>query len=171
MQIQFFMKKYLLLFLILAPGFLLGQFAVIYDKDGYCNVRSSAGKNNNIIDKLQNGQLVYYFEANANWVSIDYTKNKKECNGQVYKDRLIPVLGFAAIETTVKENNSIILEKDSIKIIITQQQFNRAKHKLSFFKEYKDQLEFIDNKKYWGTDGGIPKTAYGSVTIFIGPEK
>lgn len=165
------MKRYFIFCLILSPGFVFGQFAIIYDKDGTCNVRSSAGKANNIIDKLENGQLVYCFETIGNWANIDYSKNKKDLNGQVYKDRLMPVSGFTAFEIAAKDNNSITLKKDSIKVILTEQQFIRGQHKLSFFKEYKDQLEFVDNKKYWGTDGGIPKTAYQSITVFIGQRK
>ena len=39
---------------------------------------------------------------------------------------------------------------------------------MTFYKEYKDQLEYINNKKYWGTDGEIPKTEYKSIEIYIG---
>ena len=156
---------------ILISNFVFGQFAIIYDKDGYSNIRSSAEKGINIIDTLENGHLVYYFGTKGNWTTIDYTKNKIELNGQVYNDRLKYISDYQEIPVLVQEKTKVILSKDSIKIIITEQKFEKSKYKLTFNKEYKDQLEYVDNKQYWGTDGGIPKTEYKSIEIYIGIKK
>jgi uncharacterized protein YgiM (DUF1202 family) len=78
------MKYLFICFLATAPFFALAQFAVIYDKDGSCNIRSSAAKGDNVIDKLNNGHLVYCYPENTNWVSIDYQKGKEEIAGRVY---------------------------------------------------------------------------------------
>lgn len=58
-----------------------------------------------------------------------------------------------------------------MQIILTQQNFDKAKHKFIYRKEHKDQIQLIDNKKYWGTDGGLPKTEYKSIEVYIGKTK
>ena len=163
-----YMKSFFSTCWVLASNFVFGQFAIIYDKDGFSNIRSSTEKGNNIIDKLENGHLVYFFETNGNWTNVDYTKNKKELNGQVYKDRLKYISDFQVIPILLKEKNKVIHNKDSIKIIIAEQKFEKSKYKLTFNKENKNQLEYINNKRYWGTDGQIPRTEYKSIEIYIG---
>lgn len=165
------MKIHFAICFVLISSLAFGQIAIIYDKDGYCNVRSSGKKGNNIVDKLENGHLVYCFETNGNWTNIDYTKNKKELNGQVYKDRLILVSTYQEISIQTNEKSQIILKKDSIEVILAEQKFDQSKHKLTFHKEYKEQLEYIDNKKYWGTDGVIPNIEYKSIEVNIGKRK
>jgi len=61
------MKKIILvtvLVLCSVSGF--GQFAIVNDKDGYVNVRSSPKiEKNNIIDTLHNGSIVYVLKKNC----------------------------------------------------------------------------------------------------------
>ena len=83
------MKILFTICLTISVSFAFGQFAIIYDKDSFCNVRSSAVKGNNIIDKLENGHFVYCLPNQTYWTDIDYSKNKRDLNGQVYKDLLI----------------------------------------------------------------------------------
>ena len=165
------MKIGFTLFLIILSCLAFGQFAIIQDKDGYCNVRSSSGKGNNIIDKLHNGHLVYVFENDGNWINIDYSKKNKDLNGQVYKDRVTLIFSYLDIPILTKSKTQTVLKKDSLKVILTQQSFDKTKHKFTYNKEYKDQIQLIDNKKYWGTDGGFPKTEYKSIEVYIGNTK
>jgi len=164
--------KFILIFIIsIAPVFAFAQFAVIYDKDSICNIRSSAGKGDNIIDKLKNGHLVYCYPEKTSWVSIDYTKKNEEISGRVYKDRLIYISGYSKIPVLKKEDSRISLKKDSITVVVTQQPFDKSKHTFTPYKEAADQVELIDNKKYWGKDGGIPTTEYRSIEVNIGKRK
>jgi hypothetical protein len=165
------MKITFTIFWTLISCFAFGQFAITFDKDGNCNVRGSSEKSNNVIDKLNNGHLVYVFETNGNWSNIDYTKNNKELNGQVYKDRLILTSSYQNVPMLTKNKLKAVLKKDSLQIVLTQQSFDRTKHKFTYDKEYKDQIELIDNKRYWGTDGGLPKTEYKSIEINNGKTK
>lgn len=165
------MKVAFTFFWTLLSCFAFGQFAIIHDQDGYCNVRSSSEKGNNIIDKLYNGHLVYALENNGNWTNIDFTKNNKELNGQVYKDRVILISSYLDIPILTNTKSQTVLKKDSLNVILNQQSFDRTKHKFTYNKEYNDQIQLIDNKKYWGTDGGIPKTEYKSVEVHIGNKK
>ena len=165
------MKILFSIFWALASSIAFGQFAIIQDKDGNCNVRSSAETSDNIIDKLNNGHLVFAIDKSGNWTNIEFTKDTKENNGFVYKDRLIYISSYPAIPKSSSDNSKVVLKKETIQVILTQQNFDRSKHKLSFFKESPEYLEFIDNKKFWGTDGGIPNTEYKSIEVQIGAQK
>lgn len=146
----------------------VAQFAIISDKDGYCNVRSEAATGNNITGKLQNGHFVYCLGNKGNWTNIDYTQNAKEHNGYVYADRLTQISGYNSIPVLSKGENSISFQKDAVKITLTQQKFNKQQYKFSYYKDAPTQIERINGKQYWGTDGGLPTTAYQSVIIQIG---
>ena len=165
------MKVFFTLCLTIIASFAFGQFAIIYDKDSFCNVRNFAGKGNNIIDKLKNGHIVYCLLNETNWTDIDYSKNGKDLNGQVYKDRVIFISSYLTVPVLTKDNAEITLKKDSIKIVLTEQKFDKSKHRFSFYKEAKDQIEFVDNKKYWGKDGGVPASEYKSIEVTIGQRK
>jgi hypothetical protein len=51
---------------------------------------------------------------------------------------------------------------------LTQKSFDKTKHKFKYFKDPTDQIELIDNNKYWGRDGGMPETEYQKITVKIG---
>ncbi len=46
--------------------------------------------------------------------------------------------------------------------------FDKSKHKFKYYKEADHQIELIDNKKYWGDDGEMPKREYQSIKIKVG---
>jgi hypothetical protein len=165
------MKILLPCILVFLSNFSFAQFAIIHDKDGYCNIRSSAGIDPKIIDKLENEHLVYRLEQDGNWANIDYTKNKKELNGYVYYDRLKFISDYPSIPFHNEGSNSVTYSKDSIKVIISQQKFDRNRYKLSFNGEAKDQVELVNGKQYWGTDGEVPKREYQSIIVYIGQRK
>jgi hypothetical protein len=165
------MKTFLTIFIVSLANCVFGQFAIISNKDGFCNVRSSPGIGANIIDSLKRGHFIYCFETTGNWTSIDYSKGKEDLHGQIYKDRVKLISDYQKIPLLTKKENKIILSKDSIKVIISEQKFDKSKYKLTFHKEYKDQLQFINNKQYWGTDGEIPRTEYKSIEIYYGAKK
>ena len=62
-------------------------------------------------------------------------------------------------------NNYCIFQKDSIKIIITTGFFDKSKHKFQYINK---EIVKIDNKPYWGSDGGLPKETIKSVQAIIG---
>jgi hypothetical protein len=166
-----FMKIWIAFFLIFYSSAASAQFAIIRDKDGYCNIRSSPEIGNNIVDKLKNGYLVYCFQIDGNWANIDYTKNKKELHGQIYADRLKLISDYREIPMKSEEANSVTLKNDTIKIIVTQQKFDKSKYKLTYYKDSKEYIEFINGKQYWGTDGPMPKLAYKSIRVYIGKKQ
>lgn len=165
------MKQLLTLTLLLCFSYSYGQFAVVNDKDSFLNVREDGHQSSKVVGKLPNGHLIYCFDNKGNWTNIDYTHEGKELNGYVYKDRFQLVSNFPALTVSKKKETSITLKKDSLEVTITQVQFDRKKHKFKYVKEYPDQIELIDNKKYWGMDGGMPTTQFESIVIKVGQRR
>ncbi len=165
------MKIFFVIILIFPAHSVLAQFAITCDKDGFCNVRSSPEKKNNIVDKLSNGHLVYCLVTKGNWANIDYKKGTKELNGQVYADSLNFISDYEKIPLIIEKKDRVVFGRDSISVVVREQKFEKTKYKLKFHKEYNDQLQYINGKQYWGTDGEIPKTEYRSIEVNIGTKK
>lgn len=148
-----------------------GQFAIVLDKDGYCTIRSTPEAANNIMDTLSSGYLIYAFENKGNWTNINYSIGDKNLYGYIYKDRIQYISEYTDISIQTDNNSEIILNKDSIRIYLALQKFDSSNYKLIFNKEYKDWLTLINNKQFWGTDGGIPNTQYMKIEVQIGTRK
>lgn len=73
-----------------------------------CNVRSTAEIGNNIMDTLKKGHLIYSYATNGNWINIDYSKDKKSLNGQVYKDRVELVSEYQNIPILTRKTTKLI---------------------------------------------------------------
>ena len=162
------MKQILTFTLILLTSICKGQFAIVTDKDSLLNVREDGTTNSKVVDRLQNGHLIYCFEDKGNWTNIDYTKNNKELNGYVYKDRYKLISNFPALTISKKTETAIILKKDTLQVIITQSNFDKKRHTFKYVKDYPTQIELIDNKQYWGVDGGMPRTQFEKVIVKVG---
>ena len=67
-----------------------------------------------------------------------------------------------------KNVTSVKLKMDSVEITLTQSMFEKGKHRFKYSKEAPDQIELIDNKQYWGTDGEMPSTQYDKIILRIG---
>ena len=162
------MKQILTFIHLLCCSFSFGQFAIVNDKESVLNVREDGQTSSKVVDKLQNGHLIYCFENKGNWTNIDYVKKGKELNGYIYKDRYKLVSNFPALTVSKKTATSITLKKATIEVTITQSKFDKKEHKFKYIKEYPGQLQLIDNKQYWGRDGGMPTTQFESVVIKVG---
>lgn len=162
------MKLFLTFIILFGCSFSFGQFAIVNDKDSLLNVRKDGQTGSKVVGKLQNGQLIYCFENKGNWTKIDYTKNGKKLNGYVYKDRYKLVSNFPALTVSKKTATSITFGKDTIEVTISQSKFDKKRHKFKYLKVYPDQIEQIDNKRYWGLDGGMPSAQFESIVIKVG---
>ncbi|MEJ8843453.1 hypothetical protein WG954_13775 [Lacibacter sp. H375] len=162
------MKQFFTLILLFWFSFSFGQFAIVNDKDSLLNVREDGQPNSKVVDKLPNGHLIFCFENKGNWTNIDYTKKGKELNGHIYKDRYKLVSSFPVLTVSKKTATSITLKKDTVEVTITQSKFDKKKHTFRHIKDYPDQIQLIDNKKYWGMDGGMPTTQFESIVIKVG---
>jgi hypothetical protein len=165
------MKKLLIYIFFLNFYILYGQefqFAVIHDNDGFVNIRSSKSlRENNIIDRLENGFVVTHFGSEGNWINIDYQKDKKDLNGYIYFNRVNEISKFKEIQLKNKTKDEVLFSNDKIEVKIECKTFDKTKHSYEYYKSNPNQLYKIDNKDIFGTDGNLPKREYKRIQIKI----
>lgn len=144
------------------------DFAIIKDKDGFVYVRNSKEVNNeNIIDKLENGFVVNYFEREDNWIAIGYEKNDLRFSGFIFKDRLTDFYAFSEVQGRLEKKNEFKLFNKNVEIIVSDKLFNSSEHSILYYEKYKGVIEKIDGKEIFGTDGEFPKREYNELDIKI----
>ena len=159
----------ILLFLLTTNAFAQGPFgdyAVVKDKDGYVNIRAKENVKSKIVGTLPNNTLIYTFFGDdnpnpSNWV---YEKN-----GYIHKSRLKKINEFPSIGKEEETENSITITDKDISVTLTQQKFDKTKHKITK-KKHKEYSEYIiDGKRAQGLDGGLflPENHYKSITVTI----
>ena len=141
-----------------------GAFAVINDKDGYVNVRKEKSVQSKVLKKLDNNTLIFVLEYDkayyGNWI---YADNE----GYIYNDRVKWIHKLPKIAKGVVKGNTIVFEGKEIQVVLSTEKFDKSKHSFKYHKEYRDIIEKIDGKPFFGTDGNMPKEAYKSIEIKI----
>ena len=164
------MKKLIVPFLLLFCQFVVaqaieGSFAVINDKDGYVNVRKEKSVHSKVLKKLDNNSLIFVFvydkAQDGNWIHPDY-------EGYIYNDRVKWIHKFPQIAKGIAKGNTIVFEGKEIQVTLATEKFDKDKHSFKYHKEYRDVIEKIDGKPFWGTDGNMPKKEYKSIEVKIG---
>lgn len=153
-----------------------GQFAIISDKDGFVNVRSSAGISNNITDTLTNGQIVFCFEAEKEWFPIEYDLSRQNKSGYIHRTRMKFIEDFKKKSSSNLTDSSILFKSDTLKLTITKTSFNSKTNKLQYHKGNPQEneasyLERINGLEIWGSEGNIPKKQYGQILLELGKKK
>ena len=162
------MKKLFLVFLLFCQfAFVQAQeeaFAVINDKDGYVNVRKEKSVHSKVLKKLDNNTLIFVLEYDkaqeGNWI---YADNE----GYIYNDRVKWIHNFPQIAKGIAKGNTIVFEGKEIQVTLATEKFDKDKHSFKYHKEYRDVIEKIDGKPFWGTDGNMPKKEYKSIEVKI----
>ena len=101
------------------------QFAIVNDKDGYVNVRSSPKiEQNNVIDTLHNGSFVYVVveEKKGNWLYIQFKNNNNE--GYIYFDKVKYIPDYQNIPKVFKNENNLTFKDNTISVEIKIKKFN-----------------------------------------------
>ena len=141
-----------------------GAFAVINDKDGYVNVRKEKSVHSKVLKKLDNNTLIFVLEYDkahdGNWIHPDY-------EGYIYNDRVKWIHNFPQIDKGIAKGNTIVFEGKEIQVVLSTEKFDKSKHSFKYHKEYRDVIEKIDGKLFWGTDGNMPKREYKSIEVKI----
>ena len=141
-----------------------GAFAVINDKDGYVNVRKEKSVQSKVLKKLDNNTLIFVLEYDkayyGNWI---YADNE----GYIYNDRVKWIHNFPQIAKGIAKGNTIVFYRKEIQVVLSTEKFDKSKHSFKYHKEYRDIIEKIDGKLFWGTDGNMPKREYKSIEVKI----
>ena len=141
-----------------------GSFAVINDKDGYVNVRKEKSVHSKVLKKLDNNTLIFVFvydkAHDGNWIYVDN-------EGYIYNDRVKWIHNFPQIAKGIAKGNTIVFEGKEIQVVLSTEKFDKSKHSFKYHKEYRDIIEKIDGKPFWGTDSEMPKREYKSIEVKI----
>ena len=162
------MKKLFLVFLFFCQfAFVRAQeeaFAVINDKDGYVNVRKGKSAQSKVLKRLNNKTIVFAYNydktTDGNWIYTDE-------EGYIYSDRVKWIHKFPIIAKGIAKGNTIVFEGKEIQVTLSTEKFDKSKHSFKYHKEYRDIIEKIDGKPFWGTDGNMPKREYKSIEVKI----
>ena len=169
------MKHLLILFFLLTTNAFaqgpFGDYAVVKDKDGYVNIRAKESVKSKIVGTLPNNTLVYTLfdttedetgeEIFFNWLYVG--------KGYVHKSRLKMIGEFPSIGKGKEQGNSITIAGKGISVTLTQQKFDKTKHKITK-KKHKEYSEYIiDGKRAQGLDGDLflPEDHYKSIIVTI----
>ena len=162
------MKKLFLTFLFFCQFALVHAqeeaFGVIYDKDGYVNVRKGKSAQSKVLKKLSNKTIVFVYNydkaTDGNWI---YTDEEE----YIYNDRIKWIHKFPIIAKGIAKGNTIVFEGREIQVVLTSGKFDESKHSFEYFKDSPTGIEVIDNELPYGTDGKMPTTEYRSIVINI----
>ena len=161
--------KLLLLFLLIS-SYTFAQvnenyfFAVINDKDGYVNARKEKSVHSRVLKKLDNNTLIFVFvydkAHDGNWIYVDN-------EGYIYNDRVKWIEELPKVAKGVEKKNAIHFSGKDIQVALSTEKFDKSKHSFKYHKEYRDMIEKIDGKPFWGTDGEMPREEYKNIQIYI----
>lgn len=165
------MKSLILIFSCLVCTSAAAQFAIVSDDDSFTNIRSGPGKHFPVQDSLRNGDVVFLFESDGNWWTIDYGfESKTFKSGYIHTSRVKTIDNFTAIPADVSNDSVLVYQWDSCKLHLTEHRFQALKHKYKYLVlEGGDSvIQYIDGKPYWGSDGYLPSKEYRKCQLRIG---
>lgn len=164
------MKRILsIVFLVLSAQSLWAQdimeFVVIKDPtDTIINIRESYSAQSSIIRTVPNGTVMFCFGSKGNWAGVETMTENEIKGGYIYKSFATPVYAFSELKTTDIKESLLILQGQGIEITINTGSFDEKQHTFKYDETGK-YIIAIDDKRVWGTDGGMPTAEYKSVTI------
>ncbi|SEW51441.1 SH3 domain-containing protein [Chitinophaga arvensicola] len=152
----------MLLIFVCSP--LWAQFALVEDKDGYTNVREEGALSAPVVARVTSGSLVYIYEAGKDWSQVDY---KQDSTGYIHNSRLRKIANYEPVPVQRVAGDSIVFRKDSLMIVLRQMLFQPSAHRFKYQQtEGGRYLSAIDNRPFWGTDGGAPDRAYQHISCY-----
>ncbi|MDB0281536.1 SH3 domain-containing protein [Acinetobacter seifertii] len=151
------MNKYLKF--VVFTSFMIGSteasyadFGYIQDKDGYVNVRENSSLNSKVTSKLNSNEIVSCVmdEGTNNFCLVNASNG---VTGFIYKNRINNFSGYTSIklsqyskEKAVYNDKNIIVEVYAKKAILDPK----------FYKTFKGEYKYFNDKKFFGTDGSLP---------------
>lgn len=155
------MNKYLKF--VVFTSFMIGSteasyadFGYIQDKDGYVNVRENSSLSSKVTTKLNNNEIVSCVmdEGTNNFCLVNASSG---VTGFVYKNRVNNFIGYTSIklsqysrEKAVYNDKNIIVEVYAKKAILNPK----------YYKIFKGEYKYFNNKQFFGTDDTLPNNDF-----------
>ncbi|MDV7619964.1 SH3 domain-containing protein [Acinetobacter baumannii] len=132
------------------------DFGFIQDKDGYVNVRENSSLISKVTSKLNNNEIVScVMDERVNNFCLVNASNG--VTGFVYVNRINNFSGYTSIklsqyskEKAVYNDKNIIVEVYAKKAILDPK----------FYKTFKGEYKYFNDKKFFGTDGSLPNNDF-----------
>ncbi|MFH3624417.1 SH3 domain-containing protein [Acinetobacter nosocomialis] len=143
------------------------DFGFIQDKDGYVNVRENSSLNSKVTSKLNNNEIVSCAmdEGTNNFCLVNASSG---VTGFVYKNRVNNFIGYTSIklsqysrEKAVYNDKNIIVEVYAKKAILNPK----------YYKIFKGEYKYFNNKQFFGTDDTLPNNDFLQLDKIIVKEK
>lgn len=155
------MKKQLkfIIFTFLMIGPIVSSYAdfgFIQDKDGYVNVRGNSSLNSKVTSKLNNNEIVSCVmdEGTNNFCLVNASNG---VSGFVYKNRINNFSGYTSIKLSQYSREKAIYND---KNIIVEVYAKKAILDPKLYKNFKGEYKYFNDKKFFGTDGGLPNNDF-----------
>lgn len=174
------MFKIYIIFLFFIFTDVYSQLAVIYDKDGYTNVRENASLKSKIIGKIFEGQVFAispFNDENKNeeWVKVWFPEKQDSLiknfiksertneNGYIHKSRIAYLSEMDQLKQKKYSDQKVSFDNNKLQIIVETKKFIKSEHKI---QKLSDGNLKIDNRiKVWGFYGQIPRNQIQSIKL------
>lgn len=150
------------------------EFVIINDtKDSFVNLREEPNIKGGVIEKLQNGKVMFAYEQKEGWFLVESSevktlKDEELTSGYVHKSRIKMISSLKQIKAASITANKAVFENENITVEITTKGFIKSEH--SYKLDDSGYIELIDNKIPWGIDGEFPRNKYKEIIVKIDGE-
>ena len=136
------------------------QVAIIKDADGFTNVRKEPNPESEVITKLYENEVFWFYsEGNEDWIEVYIPVNKYslgcpsglKLSGYIHRSRLLPLDELPIYDGLDFSFTQTIIPFDTLNKIIETVD---GKYVYS-----------IDGRTFWGTDGGLPRNQIQSLDV------
>ena len=86
------------------------DFGIVQDKDGFVNVRESKSSTSKVLDRLDDGEIVYHFGREGNWIDVNYLKNNI-----MKAPRVLEMRGLSTHQKSKVKLEKEVLNQENIK--------------------------------------------------------
>lgn len=135
------------------------NFGLIFDKDGYVNLREGMSLNSKVIGKVNNNEVISCIleETSSKFCFVNLDNGKE---GYIYKDRVNFFKDYSKIILNKTTSNTAIFKSDKADVKIYSQDLRLTE------KDFRKSGEkyYLGNQIVWGVENTIPNNAYSQLS-------
>jgi hypothetical protein len=143
-------------------------FVVVADSDGYANLRKEPKIGNNVLMRLDNGELLYAAGLQGDWCQVCGEKNGQIISGYIFKDRLKEITAFESIRPRDESDHQMVFHRGSIAIEINTARFDPKEAQIKYDPKNPGRVLEINGSKPLGNSERTPGSRISSIKVRIG---